>query len=73
NLEEVSKLKTLGVSFQSTNPQNPTTQTIFTNKKIVLTGTLQKYSRLQIQQILEQMGAIITNSLSLQTNYLIVG
>ncbi|WP_374695750.1 BRCT domain-containing protein [Areca yellow leaf disease phytoplasma] len=41
----------------------------FTNKNVILTGTLQKYSRLQIQQILEQMGAIITNSLSLQTNY----
>ncbi|ABC65438.1 NAD-dependent DNA ligase [Aster yellows witches'-broom phytoplasma AYWB] len=73
NLEEVTKLKKLGVSFQSTNSQKPTTQNIFTNKKIVLTGTLQKYSRLQIQQILEQMGAIITNSLSLKTNYLIVG
>ena len=73
NLEEVTKLKKLGVSFQSNNTRNPTTQNIFTNKKIVLTGTLQKYSRLQIQQILVQMGATITNILSLQTNYLIVG
>jgi DNA ligase (NAD+) len=73
NLEEIIQLKKIGVSFQSAKLQNPNNQNYFAKKKIVLTGTLEKYSRLQIKQILEQMGAIITNNLSLKTNYLIVG
>ncbi|WP_349402178.1 NAD-dependent DNA ligase [Candidatus Phytoplasma solani] len=73
NLAEIEKLKKLGVTFQNLIANQSSKKTFFTNKKIVLTGALGKYSRLDLTKILKEMGAIISNSLSIKTDYLIVG
>ncbi len=44
-----------------------------TDKTIVLTGTLENYNRSELKEILEQLGAKITNSISAKTDILIAG
>lgn len=53
-------------------PKNTKT-TELTNKKVVLTGTLAKYSRDAAREILEQMGAIVTGSVSPKTDIVLAG
>ncbi|MCL2737449.1 MAG: helix-hairpin-helix domain-containing protein, partial [Alphaproteobacteria bacterium] len=45
----------------------------FANKKIVLTGTLSKYTREQAAEILENLGAKVQGSVSAKTDILIAG
>ena len=42
-------------------------------KTFVLTGTLNQYSRQQATQLIEDLGGIVTSSVSKNTNYLIYG
>ncbi len=44
----------------------------FTNKRVVLTGTMSQ-SRSHIKKLLEEQGALVTNQVSKSTNYLIYG
>ena len=46
---------------------------IITNKKFVMTGTIDNYSRDEIKKILESYGATVSESVSKKTNYVIVG
>ena len=48
-------------------------QSIFTGKTCVLTGTMQKYSRKQAQELLESLGAKVAGSVSAKTDYVIFG
>ena len=42
-------------------------------KKVVLTGTLEKYTRDEAKDILEKMGATVTGSVSNKTDFVLVG
>jgi DNA ligase (NAD+) len=42
-------------------------------QKVVLTGTLGKYTRDEAKEILEKMGATVTGSVSAKTNFVLVG
>ncbi|MBN2675980.1 MAG: NAD-dependent DNA ligase LigA, partial [Alphaproteobacteria bacterium] len=53
--------------------QKEITQSTFTNKRIVLTGTLEKMSREEARELLQKHGAKISSSLSKNTDFLIVG
>ncbi|MGL5899324.1 MAG: NAD-dependent DNA ligase LigA, partial [Lactobacillaceae bacterium] len=70
----VNELKTLKVNLNYLS-KNTTANSndYFYNKKVVITGTLKKYSRRDLTQILQAQGAIVTNSVSSKTNYLIYG
>ena len=46
---------------------------IFTNKTVVLTGTLENYTRPDLTKILLSMGANVTSSVSKKTDMVIVG
>jgi DNA ligase (NAD+) len=70
NKEKIEKLIQL---IQPTNPQKEeNVQTPFSGKTIVLTGTMAK-PREEIKEMLENLGAHVTNSVSRKTDYLIVG
>ena len=49
------------------------TQNKFTNKTVVLTGTLPTLSRDEATAILQKYGANVTNSVSSKTDYVLVG
>ncbi|QCI25303.1 NAD-dependent DNA ligase LigA [Buchnera aphidicola (Sitobion avenae)] len=48
-------------------------QTIFFNKKIVLTGVFSNYSRIELEKILIDLGANISTNVSKKTDFLIYG
>ena len=49
------------------------TDTPVSNKKIVLTGTLSKYTRDEAKEILERMGATVAGSVSAKTDIVLAG
>lgn len=51
----------------------PIMENPYLNKTVVVTGTLQNYSRDSIKDKLESLGAKVTNSISKKTDYLIIG
>ncbi|MBO5704429.1 MAG: NAD-dependent DNA ligase LigA [Alphaproteobacteria bacterium] len=57
------------------NAQMSTTQNneLLTGKKVVLTGTLAKYSRDKAKEILESMGATVSGSVSSKTDIVLAG
>ena len=46
---------------------------IFKNKTVVITGTIEGFSRKEIKSIIEGMGGKVTSSVSRNTDYVIVG
>lgn len=46
---------------------------VFSGKTVVVTGTLENYGRKEIKELLEKLGARVTNSVSRKTDYLLAG
>ncbi|MDR1782477.1 MAG: NAD-dependent DNA ligase LigA [Bacilli bacterium] len=72
NIDEINKLILLGVNTK-TNNINLTKDSYFANKNIVLTGTLEKYKRKELQSILESLNANVVSSVSKNTDIIIYG
>ena len=68
----INDLKSLGVKMEVESPTNLRSQSL-ASKTFVVTGTLTKYSRDEIQNLIEQNGGRVTSSVSRNTNYLIAG
>ena len=49
------------------------TEGVFVGKTIVVTGTLSSFSREDAREALRKAGAIVTDSVSKKTDYLVVG
>ncbi|QTX02654.1 DNA ligase (NAD(+)) [Candidatus Phytoplasma luffae] len=74
NIEEINLLKKGGVLFNNhSSNEKEVKPNIFKNKKIVLTGVFQNYSRKDIEIILEKKGAFILDNISSKIDYLIKG
>ncbi|WP_457564355.1 NAD-dependent DNA ligase LigA [Caminibacter sp.] len=70
NRDKIEKLIEL---IQPTNPKKEEVkESPFSGKTVVLTGTMSK-PRSEIKELLESLGAHVTNSVSKKTDYLIVG
>ena len=72
NLEEIKQLKTAGVEVQD-NLKTTSSDSFFSQKKIVLTGTLSSIGRTEATNILEGLGADVVSSVSKNTDLVIVG
>jgi len=48
-------------------------QSAFTGKKVVLTGTLEKYTRKEASEIIERLGGEVASSVSKATDYVLAG
>jgi len=70
-MESISELLELGVNpvYEETQVQ----ENIFLNKTMVVTGTLEGYSRIEIKEKLEALGVKIAGSVSKKTDYVLVG
>ena len=73
NVEMINKLKELGLNFNYLGVTEVKLDSPFSNKTIVLTGTLSKYGRKEATEILENLGAKVAGSVSSKTDIVIFG
>ncbi len=73
NIEMINKLKELGLNFNYLGVTEVKTDSPFSNKTVVLTGTLSKYGRKEATEILENLGAKVAGSVSSKTDIVIFG
>lgn len=72
NLEQINNFKELNLNMTYLGDKIIENKN-FLNKKIVVTGTLEKYNRNEIQSLIENSGGIWTSSVSKNTDIVIVG
>lgn len=72
NKEMIEQLRLFGVNFNFID-NSISNDSIFNGKTVVLTGTLTKYSRNEATELLENMGAHVSGSVSKKTDYVIYG
>jgi DNA ligase (NAD+) len=73
NHKLLEELKAAGLNFASTTPTPAPTTGPFAGKTVVVTGTLEKFSRDDAQNALRRAGATVAGSVSKKTDYLVVG
>ncbi|MCJ8330062.1 MAG: NAD-dependent DNA ligase LigA, partial [Lentisphaeria bacterium] len=71
NHEMMGRLKAAGVNFKE--EEKVITESVFTGKVCVITGTLSDMSRDEAKEILAGFGANVTGSVSKKTDFLIAG
>jgi DNA ligase (NAD+) len=72
NRAMLEQLKILGVNMNYIDT-SVSTDSVFAGKTVVLTGTLEKYSRNEATALLEDLGAHVSGSVSKKTDYVIYG
>ena len=73
NRELITKLKTSGVNMVYIDNNGDFKETIFNNKNVLVTGTLERYKRDEIKELLDNLGANVVSSVSKKLDFLIVG
>lgn len=73
NLQVIERLLQSGVHWPMTTQQTVPANHIFSNKIMVLTGTLIQMSREEAKAVLLEKGARVTGSVSAKTDYVIAG
>ncbi|HOJ44753.1 MAG TPA: NAD-dependent DNA ligase LigA [Bacilli bacterium] len=73
NIKMLNTLKDLGVNTVFRGPKVSSDTSPLFGKIIVLTGTLQRYSRQEATSMLENMGAKVSGSVSTKTDFVVYG
>jgi len=73
NLKLLIKLKELGLNMNYLGNTQIDSSNYFYDKKVVLTGTLSSYGRKEATELLENLGAHVSGSVSKMTNIVIYG
>ena len=73
HLELIEKLRSEGINFNYLDNNSNFKETIFNHKNVLVTGTLEKYKRDEIKELLDALGANVVSSVSKKLDYLIVG
>lgn len=73
NLEVIEGLLQAGIHWPAPHVPETSSNSPFTGKIVVLTGSLQQGSRTQAKQKLEALGATVTGSVSAKTDFVIAG
>ena len=74
NQQLIKRLQTAGVNMEYHGvAEGEKSHTYFSNKTIVLTGTLEKMGRKEVAQLLEDVGATISGSVSKKTDFVVAG
>jgi DNA ligase (NAD+) len=69
----VEELRELGVNMQAPKKGAQTGEAVFAGKTFVVTGTLIKYTRDQVHELIEQHGGRASSSVSKKTDYVLAG
>ena len=72
-LELIQQLRSAGVLLDATAEDAVDNSGVFAGKTVVVTGSLSKYSRDEIERLIEQRGGRAANSVSKKTDFLIAG
>ena len=72
NKEQINLLKELGINMNYTGPKVEVNENFY-NKTFVITGTLEKYTREEIEEKIELLGGKTSSSVSKKTSALIMG
>lgn len=72
NIELINNLKSLGINMNYIGKEKKENELI-KNKTFVLTGTLEKLTRNEAKDLIEQNGGNVTNSVSKKTDVVVVG
>ena len=72
NIEVINRLLDKGLNWPDSPISSNTTESEFTGKTVVLTGTLQM-PRSEAKELLQSYGAKVTGSVSSKTDYVIAG
>lgn len=70
NKELINELKSLGLNMIY---KDEVTEGVFFKMKIVLTGSLESYTRDEAKEIIEKLGGNVSSSVSKKTDYVLVG
>jgi len=73
NIETINNLKAVGVNFNYIGSTISAANSYFSGKTVVLTGTLTNYGRKEATELLENLGAKVTVSVSKATDVVICG
>ena len=73
NIELINALKEEKLNFEYLGSTTTAANSYFSGKTVVLTGTLSKYGRKEATEILENLGAKVTGSVSKATDVVIAG
>lgn len=73
NLQLIEKLKQAGLNFNYLGSTSQSANSYFSGKTVVLTGTLSSYGRKEATEILENLGAKVTGSVSKATDVVVAG
>ena len=69
----IEKLREKGLNFDYLGVVNTNTDSFFNGKTVVLTGTLSHYGRKEATELLENLGAKVSGSVSSKTDFVIFG
>ena len=72
NLDLIKELSNLGLNTIYTDNRS-SVLTAFSNKTVVVTGTLNGYGRNEVKAIIEQLGGNVSSSVSSKTDYVLCG
>ena len=72
NLQEIEKLKQVGLNFETTTTTTVTNNKL-NNKSFVISGVFTKFSRDELKKLIEDNGGKNVSSLSSKTDYLVAG
>ena len=73
NMETINALKAQNVNFEYKGSTVAAADSYFSGKTVVLTGTLSSYGRKEATELLENLGAKVTGSVSKATDVVIAG
>ncbi|CCJ33862.1 DNA ligase [Caloramator australicus RC3] len=72
NLQLIEKFKLAGVNMATLKEGSAAPQ-IFEGKTIVVTGTLEKFTRDEVESLIERLGGKVSGSVSKKTSFVLVG
>ncbi len=73
NVEEISRLRQLGVSWPESDPVQSNSGGILFGKTFVITGTLPTMTRDEAKDLIRSLGGKVAGSVSKKTDYLVAG